>query len=532
MVRRVVLGLIGGLVAVCTLGALLGFYPLVRDFDTVHVRLEFASRDDTPGGRLDAVLLDALDHFAYLRAFDHVFAAGDRRARIDRPVWLDRCEVRQGDFQRFAQWLPFNTDSAPVARGQPAGWRHLSDTWDHAVSGRLDAPANGLTWYDAWAYCAASGGRLPHVDEWIAAATGTEQRLYPWGDDFLADGWPYLDPLLNAARTCGEQPRTDTPGGIADMGQNVAEWVVGDGSPTASLVVGGNGYNAPREVYSLAILYRHAPATYRSPYLGFRCAYDAPPVTPPWRAVPQAVVLPVGDYRVGVPDGARLPGLLAHMPRERLDLVARMFERPSAPGAGHRPAVVDLHVTAREITRRDYAAFLNDPFVAAGFHADANQPREHSHRPPDWGRQMTEPDLPVVNVDWWSAHAFASWAGGRLPSAEEWESAASGQGRHPYPWGDDYIETTTPDGGGVRAIRVVLADDPDATPEGLLAMGGNVSEWTRSVSSAGGRYSVVVKGGNYLLPGAETARMDFRNHVSPNHRSPTLGFRVVFDRPR
>ena len=532
MVRRVVLGLIGGLVAVCTLGALLGFYPLVRDFDTVHVRLEFASRDDTPGGRLDAVLLDALDHFAYLRAFDHVFAAGDRRARIDRPVWLDRCEVRQGDFQRFAQWLPFNTESAPVAPGQPAGWRHLSDTWDHAVSGRLAAPANGITWYDAWAYCAASGGRLPHVDEWIAAATGTEQRLYPWGDDFLADGWPYLDPLLNAARTCGEQPRTDTPGGIADMGQNVAEWTVGDGSPPAPLVAGGNGYNAPREVYSLAILYRHAPATYRSPYLGFRCAYDAPPVTPPWRAVPQAVVLPVGDYRVGVPDGARLPGLLAHMPRERLDLVARMFERPSASGARHRPAVVDLHVTAREITRRDYAAFLNDPFVAAGFHADANQPREHSHRPPDWGRQMTEPDLPVVNVDWWSAHAFASWAGGRLPSAEEWESAASGQGRHPYPWGDDYIETTTPDGGGVRTIRVVLADDPDATPEGLLAMGGNVSEWTRSVSSAGGRYSVVVKGGNYLLPGAETARMDFRNHVSPNHRSPTLGFRVVFDRPR
>lgn len=524
-VRRIALGSIGGLAAVCTLAALLGFYPLVRNFDTVHVRLEFAVEADTPGGRLDNVLLDALDHFGYLRTFDRVFAAGGRRARIDRPVWLDRCEVRQGDFQRFAQWLPFNTGSAPVAPGQPADWRHLSDNWDHAVSGRLDAPANGVTWYDAWVYCEAAGGRLPQADEWIAAATGMEQRLYPWGNDFRADGWPYLDPLLNAARPCGAAPGTDTPGGIADMGQNVAEWAVG-GTPPASLVVGGNGYNAPRELYSLAILFRHAPATYRSPYLGFRCAYDARPVATPWRAVPEAVVLPAGDYRVGVPDGARLPGLLAHVPRERLDLVKRLLAQKD------RQPVVDLYVTAREITRREYAVFLNDPFVAAGFHADANQPRDHVNRPPDWNRQMTEPDLPVVNVDWWSAYAFASWAGGRLPSAEEWESAASGQGRRLYPWGSDYVEIAAADGTGILGPREVGAQDVDATPEGLLAMGGNVSEWTRSVSNLGGRYSVVVKGGNYLLPGAETARMDFRNHVSPNHRSPTLGFRVVFDRPR
>lgn len=524
--RRVAGGSVIALAIVCVLAALVGFYPLVRGFDTVLVRLEFTSQGDTPGERLDNVLLDALDHFGYLRAFDHVFAAGGRRARIDRPVWLDRCEVRQGDFQRFAQWLPFNTVSAPVAPGQPADWRHLSDNRDHAVSGRLDAPANGVTWYDAWVYCEAAGGRLPQADEWIAAATGMEQRLYPWGNDFRADGWPYLDPLLNAARPCGAAPATDTPGGIADMGQNVAEWAVGGGMPPASLVVGGNGYNAPRELYSLAILFRHAPATYRSPYLGFRCAYDARPVAPPWRAVPEAVVLPAGDYRVGVPDGARLPGLLAHVPRERLDLVKRLLAQTD-----RRPEA-DLYVTAREIARREYAAFLNDPFVAAGFHADANEPRDHVHRPPDWDQQMTEPDLPVVNVDWWSAYAFASWAGGRLPSAEEWESVASGQGRRLYPWGSDYVEIAAADGTGVLGPREVGAQDVDATPEGLLAMGGNVSEWTRSVSNLGGRYSVVVKGGNYLLPGAETARMDFRNHVSPNHRSPTLGFRVVFDRPR
>jgi len=511
-----------GIAALCVLAALVRFYPLLRDYDTVPVRLEGGGPADSPGARLDEVLLRNLDHFAYIHAFDHVLAAGARRVDIVRPAWLDRCEVRQGDFQRFVGWLPFRPQAVAAAPGQPADWRHFSDTADHTVSGRLDAAANGVAWYDAWAYCHAAGGRLPLADEWIAAAAGTESRLYPWGDEFTTVAWPYLDPLLNASRPCGEHPETDTPAGLADLGQAVSEWASGEGTPPAAFVMGGNGYNAPRELYGIPILYRRAPATYRSPYLGFRCAYDRPPATTAWRTQPDAVMLPAGDYPVGIPDGARVPGLLAHLPRERLSLIERIFARPNEASAG------ELHLTVREVSRREYDAFLRDPFVAAGFHAETNQPGGHRHRPPDWEAQMAEPDLPVVNVDWWSAYAFASWSGGRLPSAEEWESAASGQGSRLYPWGNDYAHRGT----AVRHLRSVPPDDPDATPEGLLAMGGNVSEWTRSVSSVTGRYAVVVKGGNYLLPGPATARMDFRNHVSPNHRSPTLGFRVAFHRPR
>ena len=88
---------------------------------------------------------------------------------------------------------------------------------------------------------------------------------------------------------------------------------------------------------------------------------------------------------------------------------------------------------------------------------------------------------------------------------------------------------------GERALggpQAASAESGDVTPEGLLAMGGNVSEWTRSVSTASGAYAVIVKGGNFLLPGAQTARLDYSNHVSPNHRSRTIGFRVAFDRAR
>ncbi len=534
------------LAAACVLAAVTKLRPLWQDFETVRIRLDYPARAQSsqagehgeedaatsPGARLDAVLLRNLTHLGYLRSFDHVFARGRRSVTITRPLWLDRCEVRQGDFYKFAGWRPFHPDMPIAASAQPADWRHFSNTRGHTVSGRLDAPANGLTWFDAYAYCQAAGGRLPRATEWIAAASGREQRLYPWGDVFNAEPWPYLDPLLNAARKCGAHPDTDTPSGLADMGQHVSEWAVADDRGHAAAAMGGNAYNAPRDLYSVAILYRHAPARYRSPYLGFRCAFDAPPQPTPWRTEPNAVVLSAGDYAVGIPEQARIPSLLTNLPRDRVALIRRLFEREDGR------ASVDMHLTAREITRREYAAFLRDPFVIAGFHAEANQPREHSHRPPDWDKQMTQPELPVVNVDWWSAYAFASWAGGRLPSAEEWEAAASGQGRRIYPWGNDFAAAApntaerTPAAGMHRGPIAASAADGDATPEGLLAMGGNVSEWTRSVSGASGGYAVIVKGGNYLLPGTETARMDYRNHLSPNYRSRTLGFRVAFDRPR
>ncbi len=511
------------LVALCAVAALAKLRPLWRDYDTVPVSLAAPQANDSAGARLDEVLLRNLDHLGYLRSFDHVFARGARTVEVSAPVWLDRCEVRQGDFQKFAGWRQFHPAPDIAAPRQQADWRHFSNTRDHAVSGRLDGPANGLTWFDAYAYCRAAGGRLPRADEWIAAAVGLAGRLYPWGDVFEDKAWPYVDPLLNAARKCGATAETDTPEGVSDMGNNVSEWAVGDAD--APLIMGGNGYNAPRDLHGLAVLYRRAPAQYRSPYLGFRCAYDAAPVVSPWRTPAAAVVLPVGTYSVGVPADARIPSLLTHLSRDRIGLIRRLFERErEAPTA-------ELHFTTREITRRQYAAFLRDPFVLAGFHAEDNQPRHHRHRPSDWQAQMAQPDLPVVNVDWWSAYAFASWAGGRLPSAEEWESAASGQGRRLYPWGGKFAAASPVT--GERALRGPVAasvESGDVTPEGLLAMGGNVSEWTRSVSTASGGYAMVVKGGNYLLPGAETARLDYRNHVSPNHRSRTLGFRVVFER--
>ena len=521
---RVWLGLVVALLAVA---ACVNLRSLWRDFDTVPVRFAYPDAASSKADRFDAVLLRNLPHLGYLRSFDHVFARGARAVEIARPFWLDRCEVRQGDFYKFVGWRPFDPDAPIAAPGEPAGWRYGSNTRDHAISGRLEGPANGVAFYDAFAYCRGAGGRLPRATEWLAAAAGADGRLFPWGDAFDPAPPPYLDPLLNAVRPCGaDAGATDTPEGLADLGGAVSEWAALD-DPTVAAVMGGNAYNVPRDLYGLAALYRETTPDYRSPYLGFRCAYDAPPAAAPWRTGLDAVPVGAGRYPVGVPENARVPSLLTALPRDRVGLIARILER------GERAPVSDVHFTRREITRREYAAFLRDPFVLAGFHAEANQPAGHRHRPPDWARQIEHPHRPVVNVDWWSAYAFAAWAGGRLPSAEEWESAASDQGRRLYPWGNafDAARPTTGEQ-APRGVRVTRADTGDASAQGILGMGGNVSEWTRSVSTASGAYAVVVKGGNYLLPGASTARFDYRNHLPPDYRSPTVGFRVVFERER
>lgn len=525
-----------GVLLVFLLLTLLKIWPLLHSYQTVEVAGLASLKGSEASSKIDQVLLQHLSYLGSSSVFHRALSGGQQQTEIKQPVWLDRCEVKQGNFYKFSQWQPFYPSRVPRAAGHPGDWKFHSQTEDHTISGRLNVPTNAVTWFDAYSYCGAAGGRLPTLEEWIAAASGAEQRLYPWGDDFDPRGWPFLDPLMNAAQQCGLHPESDTPEGIADMGQSVSEWVSRPSQTQFGFIAGGNAYSSPRELHSLAILYRTAPKTFRSPYVGFRCAYDSQPASQTdWRTPLATVQIAPGTYQVGIPEGARLPGLISAVPGGKLHLIEQIFansETKRREGGGQNEQK-KLFVTRGEITRRKYAAFLRDPFVKMGLYAEVSEPENHSYIPPDWDEQRYQLDLPVVSVDWWSAYAFAAWAGGQLPTAEQWSSIASDQGRHLYPWGEKAGGADTVSGerrnGGPAEFS---SERGDVTAGGVYDMGGNVSEWTRSVASADGVYALVIKGGNYLLPAAKAARFDYENQVPPHHRSKTLGFRVIFDRSR
>jgi formylglycine-generating enzyme required for sulfatase activity len=111
-------------------------------------------------------------------------------------------------------------------RTQPYYWD--SDGWNGD-----EQPVVGISWYEAMAYTrwlSAQTGedyRLPTEAEWEKAACGTDDHLYPWGNEPPNEeranfGTPFSD----GGRTVpvGSYPAGASPYGALDMAGNVLEW--------------------------------------------------------------------------------------------------------------------------------------------------------------------------------------------------------------------------------------------------------------------------------------------------------------------
>lgn len=139
-----------------------------------------------------------------------------------------------------------------------------------------------VTRAEAAFYCAARGGRLPTVAEWLAAAHAETSR-YPWGDTGAVcrrAAWGLLrGPCAKGGLgpdTVGAHPSGDTTSGIHDLGGNVSEWVI---DPTAPLEGHARGGNWQAEFAAELRTWQDLkldPET-RDSRVGLRCAYDASP---------------------------------------------------------------------------------------------------------------------------------------------------------------------------------------------------------------------------------------------------------------
>ncbi|MHC5039175.1 MAG: bifunctional serine/threonine-protein kinase/formylglycine-generating enzyme family protein, partial [Planctomycetota bacterium] len=204
-----------------------------------------------------------------------------------------------------------------------------------------------------------------------------------------------------------------------------------------------------------------------------------------------------------------------------------------------------FYIDTDEVTNQEYLAFVEaggykekkywDPagwktigkfMTQAGSGGAAAQPG-----PATWvaGKpKELEIQCPVTGVSWYEARAYARFRGKRLPTAEEWEVAASWDPkthvRRVYPWGDKMNAATPMAFGNLRSRGPWSADRPfrqDKSPLGCREMAGNVMEWTVWEEKSG--ESGALKGGHF-----QSSAPEFDAKSTTLRRPRRLSIRPVF----
>ncbi len=196
-----------------------------------------------------------------------------------------------------------------------------------------------------------------------------------------------------------------------------------------------------------------------------------------------------------------------------------------ADGATSTAALDDFAIDRFEVTNRQYRLCVERGRCAWPASSDAAGIKDYFVDP-------AYDTFPVVNVDWDAARVYCQGRSKRLPSAAEWQAAASlasATGRlFVYPWGNTFAteRANTAEAGRGRPVAVGSHSPAGDSPSGAADMAGNVAEWTDSAPAAGGEQTV--KGGSYRDE-RTAARADAARLLAPDRAADWIGLRCAGD---
>jgi iron(II)-dependent oxidoreductase len=258
-----------------------------------------------------------------IRAAHALAAAGDPRVpaceRVEVPAgpfpmgeagravqlgtfYIDKYPVTVGAYREFVEAAGYETRShwtragwawrtaegigAPRFWGEPEWSAYLVD----------NHPVVGVSAFEAEAYAAFRGARLPTEAEWEKAARGPFGHRYPWGDVFQDDACGMRGVGPRSTAPIGVFPRGAGPYGALDLVGSVWQWcsdrfVGWGGDPDHRAAAPADEDAASRRTtcggawntlqWSVSCLGRNGyPCAARFSNLGFRCVSRNASVTP------------------------------------------------------------------------------------------------------------------------------------------------------------------------------------------------------------------------------------------------------------